>query len=506
MSSLTMAHDAPVQGAVLSMENVSKTFPGQVALRNVSLSVAPGRVHALLGQNGSGKSTLIKILAGYHRADPGGRAMLLGSDLDLTGTPNVHRVHVMHQDLGLVGSLNSVENLALGRGFHTTRTGRVRWKDELQSARKLLGSLDAQFDPRTPVALLSPSERALVALARALQEWDEEGGLLILDEPTAAMTKPEVAQLFSAVRRLADRGAGVIFVSHRLDEVFQIADDFTVLRDGRVMGSGAVADLDHDRLIELIVGRELAQLEHVAHEFDSDSVLEVRNLWGNRLECFDLTVKKGEVVGIAGLVGSGRDELAMLLFGANERASGSVAIAGNEVPSDPQRSIEMGMALVPSERKRYGSIGSHSISANITLARLRPLFLRGRLSRRRERADVVDWVARVGLQPAVPDRAFETLSGGNQQKGVIARWLRTAPKVLILDEPTQGVDVGAKSLIYELLADAAAEGLAVVVCSSETEELAAVCDRVIVLSNGRISAELHGSALSPETIAEHVLR
>jgi ribose transport system ATP-binding protein len=503
---MTMARDAPVQGAVLSLENVSKTFPGQVALRNVSLSVAPGRVHALLGQNGSGKSTLIKILAGYHPADSGGRATLLGVDLDLSGASNVDRVHVMHQDLGLVGSLNSVENLALGRGFHTTRFGRVRWKDETLQARQHLESIGARFDPRIPVSLLSPSERALLALARALQEWDEEGGLLILDEPTAAMTKPEVAQLFAAIRRLSDRGAGVIFVSHRLDEVFQIADDYTVLRDGSVMGSGAVEDLDHDRLIELIVGRQLAQLEHVPHEFDSETVLEVRSLWGNRLELFDLSVKKGEVVGIAGLVGSGRDELAMLLFGANERAGGSVLIGGNEVPSDPQRSIEMGMALVPSERKRYGSIGSQSISENITLAHLRPLFERGRMSRRRERTDVLGWVQKVDLQPPIPERDFETLSGGNQQKGVIARWLRTAPKVLVLDEPTQGVDVGAKSLIYALLTEAAAEGLAIVVCSSESEELAMMCDRVIVLSNGRISAELHGATLSPESIAEHVLR
>ena len=503
---MTRTLDASVHGAVLSLENVSKTFPGQVALRGVSLSVAPGRVLALLGQNGSGKSTLIKILAGYHRADPGGRAILLGAVLDLSGAPSTDRVHVMHQDLGLVGSLNSVENLALGRGFQTTRLGRVRWKDETLRARRHLASLGASFDPRVPVSTLSPSERALVALARALQDWDDQGGLLILDEPTAAMTKPEVAQLFAAVRSLADRGAGVIFVSHRLDEVFQIADDYTVLRDGIVMGSGAVQDLDHDQLIELIVGRELAQLEHVAHEFDSETVLEVRGLWGNRLELFDLTVKKGEVVGIAGLVGSGRDELAMLLFGANERAGGSVSIGGTEMPSDPQRSIEMGMALVPSERKRYGSIGSQSVAENITLARLRPLFKRGRMSRRRERADVLDWVGKVDLQPPVPERAFETLSGGNQQKGVIARWLRTSPKVLVLDEPTQGVDVGAKSLIYALLAEAAEKGLAIVVCSSETEELAMVCDRVIVLSNGRISAELHGAMLSAESIAEHVLR
>lgn len=495
--------------AVLNVETVSKTFPGQVALDHASIVVNPGRVHALVGQNGSGKSTLIKILAGYHRADEGARATLLGEELDLVGGAGgrAERIHVMHQDLGLVSSLDSVENLALGRGFHTGFLGRVRWKEENARAKAHLATIGATFDVRIPVGMLTPSERALVALARALEGWDDDGGgLLILDEPTASMARLDVMHLFEAIRKIRDRGAGVVFVSHRIDEVFEIADDYTVLRDGKVVATGVVADLTHESLIELIVGRALDELGTHEHEHAGEPVMEVRNLWGDRLEALNLTVHAGETVGFAGLVGSGRDELPNLLFGAKHRAAGTVSIKGNPVPADPYQAMCAGMALVPAERKRYGSIGHQTIRENISLARLRPLMSRGRLSRRLERSEVAKWADRVELRPADPERLFDTLSGGNQQKAVIARWLRTAPSVLVLDEPTQGVDVGAKSTIYGLLGQAAADGMGLVVCSSEAEELAAICDRVIVLANGRSIAELHGSALSAESIVQQLLR
>ena len=492
---------------VLHLASVSKTFPGQVALDRATLTVGAGRVHALVGQNGSGKSTLIKILAGYHRADPGAQAQLLGQDLDLVGWPDTARVHVMHQDLGLVDSLNATENLALGRGFHTTALGRVRWKQEHEQARRELEGIGAAFDPRVPVGRLSPSERALIALARALQDWDDDGGgLLILDEPTAPLARPDVLRLFDAVRTVRDRGAGVVFVTHRLDEVFEIADDYTVLRDGEVVASGRVADIDRDSLVELIVGRALADVSTVADDHSGEPVLEVRNLWGAQLAGLDLTVRAGEIVGIAGLVGSGRDELPMLLFGAIPRAAGTVSVAGRNVPADPQQAVAAGLALVPAERKRYGSIAGQSIRQNISLGRLRPLVSRGVLSRRRERIDVGEWAERVELRPAEPERLFATLSGGNQQKAVVASRLRTEPRALVLDEPTQGVDVGAKSTIYSLLNQLAADGVAVLVCSSEAEELAALCDRVIVLSHGRTTVQLHGAALTAESIVQHMLR
>jgi ribose transport system ATP-binding protein len=299
----------------------------------------------------------------------------------------------------------------------------------------------------------------------------------------------------------------VLFVSHRLDEVFAIADDYTVLRDGRVVATGEVADLDHDALIELIVGRAVGSIEsHPPADSAGAPALQVRGLWGDRLEQFDLDVRPGEIVGVAGLLGSGREELAMLLVGAVPRVAGTVSVGGTPVPTDPHRATAMGLTIVPAERKRLGSIAAQSVAENVTLARLRPLFRGGRLSRREERTDVLRWAARVDLRPREPRRSFGTLSGGNQQKAVIARALRTEPKVLVLDEPTQGVDVGAKSTIYALLRDAAAAGIAVVVCSSEAEELAGVSHRVVVLSNGRTTAELRGGGLSPESIVDHVLR
>ena len=498
-----------IASAVLNVERVSKTFPGQIALDDASLVVNPGRVHALVGQNGSGKSTLIKILAGYHRADEGAVASLLGEELDLVGGGGgrAPRIHVMHQDLGLVNSLNSVENLALGRGFHTGFLGRVRWKEEEARAKAHIATIGASFDVRAPVGMLTPAERSLVALARALEGWDDnDGGLIILDEPTASMARLDVMHLFEAVRKIRDRGAGVVFVSHRIDEVFEIADDYTVLRDGRVVATGELADLTHESLIELIVGRVLDDVGSHQHEHGGEPVMEVRDLWGDRLESLSLTVHAGEVVGFAGLVGSGRDELPHLLFGAKRRAAGTVTIKGVSVREDPHQAMRAGMALVPAERKRYGSIGGQTIRENVSLARLRPLMSHGRLSRKLERAEVAKWAARVDLRPAEPERLFDTLSGGNQQKAVIARWLRTAPSVLVLDEPTQGVDVGAKSTIYGLLAEAAAEGMALVVCSSEAEELAAICDRVIILANGQVIAELHGSSLSAESIVHQMLR
>lgn len=495
---------------VLHVGSVSKTFPGQVALDDATLKVRPGRVHALVGQNGSGKSTLIKILAGYHTADAGATATLLGEPLDLGAGASSAHIHVMHQDLGLVNSLTAVENLALGRGFHTGAFGRVRWKAETARAQAALAALGAHFDPRIPVGQLSASERALVALARALEGWDDDGGgLLILDEPTASMARPDVSRLFQAVRRMCDRGAGVVFVSHRLDEVFEIADDYTVLRDGKVVASGLVSDLTRESLIELIVGRAIA--EHPPGDASGDAsgrdvVLAASGLWGMQLAGLDLTVCAGEIVGVAGLVGSGRDELPNLLFAARPRAAGTVTVRGRSVGNDPFGAVRAGLALVPAERKRFGSIGQQTIRENISLARLRPLFRNGKLSRRAERIDVRTWVDRVELRPAEPERLFSTLSGGNQQKAVIARWLRTEPAALVLDEPTQGVDVGSKNTIHELLRAAARDGLAVLVCSSEAEELAALCDRVIVLGSGRSVAELRGQQLTADAVVQWMLR
>ena len=485
---------------ILEIAGIGKTFPGQVALRDAALTVQAGQVHALVGQNGSGKSTLIKILAGYHRPDPGGSIRLLGRPVGVEELADRRcPIFVMHQDLGLVGSLNAIENLALGRGFHT-RAGRIVWREEAERARALLAGLGARIDVHAPVDSLTPAERAILALGRALQDWEGTSGLLILDEPTTALPRPEVNRLFAAIRRVAANGAGVIFVSHRLDEVFEIADHVTVLRDGDPVASEPVGSLDHDSLVTHIVGRPIDQFYAAPPPGGEDVVLEVRGLWGSEVQGVDMALRSGEVVGIAGLDGSGRGEIPGLVYGSVPRFAGEVLVDGKSVPNDPQKAIGCGIGMVPGDRKRLGSIPIRSVRENITLPRMGPFFRRGRLSRRDEVRAAREWIERVDLRPPEPERTLETLSGGNQQKAVVARWLRTVPRALILDEPTQGVDVGAKATIYGLLAEAAAAGAAMLVCSSDTEELANVCDRVLVMRDGRFVAELAGETLTDSEI------
>ena len=412
----------------------------------------------------------------------------------------------MHQDLGLVGSLNVMENLALGRGFTDTRFGRIRWSAERRRARELLREFGLDIDPRRSVSTLSAAEQAIVGLARALQDWDVAGGLLVLDEPTASLPKPEVQRLFRAVRTVAARGAGILFVSHRLDEVFDLAEWVTVLRDGKTVASRAVEGLSEQALVEYIVGRPLEDLYTDPPEVRGETVFRAEQLWGAVVEDFSLGVRAGEIVGIAGIAGSGRDEIASLLSGGGQRAAGTLKVGSTAVPKEPRAGQRLGIVFVPADRKLLGSIQTQSVAANITVSRLGPLFRRGWLTSRGMNGDAMKWIRLVELRPADPGRALATLSGGNQQKAVMARVLRLEPRVVVLDEPTQGVDVGAKATIYELLASAAANGAAVIVCSSDAEELANICDRVLVMRHGRLAMELHGNRLTSDTIVEQSLR
>lgn len=502
--------------ALIDIRSLSKSFPGQVALSDVSMQVMPGQIHALVGQNGSGKSTLIKILAGYHQPDPGAEVLMRGRPVDVANLSPSERshLHVMHQDLGLVPTLSIVENLALGRGYDTGFGGRINWRRERVRVKQMLAEFGVDADPRVRVGSLPAAEQSIVALVRALQDWerDDVGGrsqgldlrrVLVLDEPTASLPRLEVDRLFAAVRRVAQRGGGVVFVSHRLDEIFELADYVTVLRDGKVVGSQPMRDLDQARLIELIVGRPVDDLYAAPPEPKSEVALEVTDLAGDDVVDVDLAVRRGEIVGVAGLVGSGRDELASLLFGAKRVVRGEVRVNGRAV-SDPRSAINSGVALVPADRKSDGCIPAHTVRENVMLPRLGP-FGRWWLRRGAEHRAAEEWVAKVELRPADPERPISTLSGGNQQKAVLARWMRTEPRVLVLDEPTQGVDVGAKASIYELLSSAAADGTAVVMCSSDAEELAHVCDRVLVMRGGRVATELSGASLTSDRIVQEIL-
>jgi ribose transport system ATP-binding protein len=487
---------------LLDVRTLSKTFPGQLALSDARFQLRAGEVHALVGQNGSGKSTLIKLLSGYIKADHGSLVDLFGESIDLWHRDErCARIRVVHQDLGLVPSLSAVENLGLGHGYHTGPLGRVRWRHENARAQRLLLEFGVTPDVRQPVATLSAAERTAVAIVRATQGL-EGNGILILDEPTAALNRGEVDALFRAVHRAADSGVGVIFVSHVLDEVLDLADRVSVLRDARMVVEGAdVGELSERELVGHIVGD--------AVEDDSDSNLrghlgahrlEVETLFGVTLRGVSFKVRAGEILGVSGLIGSGRDEIASAVFGATPRFFGKVLVDKEKVFASPREAIEAGIAYVPEDRKAHGLLPRHRIYEHVTLPRLGPLQRGTMLGRRRELADVEEWIEKVELDPPDLFRRMEKYSGGNQQKAVLARWLRTEPKVLLLSDPTQGVDVGAKSTVHHLIDRAAAGGAAVVVASSDNAELVRLCDRVLVLRGGMIVADLSGSGLTEERL------
>lgn len=492
---------------VIGVSHLSKTFPGQKALDDVSLSVRSGEVHALVGQNGSGKSTLIKALAGYHAPDPGATVTVLGEEVDVRDLrdPRLRRLRFIHQDLGLVGTLTAVENLSLTVG-PSFALRRISFAKEERAARQWLAEFALDIDLHQPVDDLTRVERTVVAIVRALMEWDHPEGALILDEPTAALPLPEVRHLFDIVKRLTARGAGVMYVSHRLDEVLELADRVSVLRDGRLVTTQAASDIDHESLVRHIVGRTVDL--SLAHQAPSarEVVLRIRDLAGERLREVSFDVYAGEIVGITGLLGSGREHLARTIFGADAQRSGSVEVDGHNLTSgSPHQAVRCGMALVPADRAREGLFPDSSVRENLTLPHLTPLVRRGRISRRREEAEADSWIERTRLSPPSRERMVASLSGGNQQKVVLGKWLRTNPKVLVLDEPTQGVDVAAKAAIYKLVGEAAEAGASVLVCSSEVEEMVEVCERILVLRDGRVCAELAGQSLTSDRVLAEML-
>jgi ribose transport system ATP-binding protein len=499
----------PRPPSLLRVEALSKTFAGGKALDGFALTVGHGEVHALVGQNGCGKSTFIKILSGYHRADHGYLAQFEGQELRL-GDPDSTGglgIHFVHQDLGLLDDLSATENLAIGSGYKTGRMGRIRWKEQTRRARTAIESLGYDFDVDLPVGLLSPSERVGVAIARALTTFDERITLLVLDEPTASLPQAEVDNLFAVLRRLRAAGTSVLFVSHRLDEVLDIADQVTVVRDGRRVATTPVTELDHATLVGQILGRTLTISHETtqAAERSAPSMI-VRGLRGHHLHGLDLDLYPGEILGVAGLTGSGREELAPLLFGAEHRAGGSIVIDGVNIerhsPFDAKRQR---MALVPANRRSSAVIPDATVRENLSLASLSALCRGPHINGQAERADVENWLTTLNVKPRDGEVSILSLSGGNQQKVLLARWLRLKPRILLLDEPTQGVDVGTKPEIYGLLRQDAHSGPAVVVCSTDTEELVEVCDRVVVLARGRQRTELSREALTLDRVNHEIL-
>jgi ribose transport system ATP-binding protein len=500
---------APVGDIAVEIVNLSKTFPGTKALDGVSLTLRRGEVHGLVGQNGSGKSTLIKVLAGYHEPDPGAEIYVAGKPVASRHgfSPSDYNMRFVHQGLGLVDEFNAVDNIALSGGYVTTTRGRIRWRSQARRARELLATVGVDLDVWQPVGTFAAVERTAVAIARALASGRPGSGLLVLDEPSVALSPSEIERLLGIVRGVADTGVAVLYVSHYLDEVLQVAKRVTVLRNGQLVITRDVAGLDKRELIRLMIGGEIQSYRRGGGAGGGTSnqmarpVLSVTNLTGRELRGLSFDLHRGEILGVAGTLGSGRTELPLALAGAARDCSGKILVADAEPRQHSPRSMkDLGVVLVPGDRHRQGSIAEFTVSENTTLARLEAFRRRGTLRHGLERHYTSEWIDQLDVRPPSPDAAFSSLSGGNQQKVVLGKWLGTNPTVLVLDEPTSGVDVGARATIYDIVRAQATAGLGVIVCSSDTTELAELSDRVIVLRAGEIAAELPGSALDEASI------
>lgn len=493
---------------LLNVSGVTKEFPGVLALKNVSLSVAKGEVHGLLGENGAGKSTLIKILSGAYKPDSG----IIEFNGQTVRVENPHHAQklgivTIYQEFNLVPSLTIAENVFIGR--EPGAQGFVNWTKLRESTRELLDRLGIALDPMTLVRDLSVAEQQMVEIARALSMQSQ---LIIMDEPSSALSETEVRRLFDLIRELRSQGISVIFVTHRLEEVMQICDRITVLRDGRNVGSASVKDITTADIIRMMVGRSMDELfQRTGASRHGDAVLRVRNLsrTGNSqdphamvLQDINFEVHAGEILGIAGLVGAGRTELARAIFGADPFASGIIEIEGRPVRiRSPRDAIRHGIGLVPEDRKQQALFLALAVRENTSMASLDRLLRWGLFVRRNDEDRLMEqYREALNIRMSSPEQKVANLSGGNQQKVVIARWLALKPKVLIVDEPTRGIDVAAKAEVHMLLNELAHSGIAVVMISSELPEILGMSDRIITLREGRLTGEVTRAEATEEKL------
>jgi ribose transport system ATP-binding protein len=494
----------------LELAGVSMTFGGVTVLHDVSLQVRRGEIHALLGQNGSGKSTLIKVLSGFYTPDPEATIRVGDDTLSAVkpGEAARHGLAFVHQDLGLVASMSIADNLAIGN--YRTRRGTIDWRAERARSAALLAEFGLSVDVTRPVSEVdNPAERAVLAIARAVDSVRHHAGrgLLVLDEPTAYLPQAEVVKLQDAVRSLAARGIAVLFVTHKLDELAGFADRATVLRDGRVVATVEMADTGPDQLVRMIIGHDLENTATSASGTVASSgecVLRLSDVAGQHVRDVTLSLHRGEIVGLTGLVGMGQEEVASLVFGANPHTAGTIMVNGAEVerPS-PRSSILSGVVFVPANRAVRGVALGQTVAENVTLPALHRYFRGGRLRRKPELAAVSRQLHDYKVVPPVPHKPIGTLSGGNQQKAVLAKWLQLGPSVVLVDEPTQGIDVGAREEVLHRLRELASQGTGVLIVSSEHEDLLALCDRVLVFKDGRPVVELSGSHLRKDSLLHH---
>jgi ribose transport system ATP-binding protein len=482
---------------LLRMQGIRKSFSGVRVLEDVDFELAAGETHALLGGNGAGKSTLMKILEGVYTLDAG-RIELEGEEIEL-GSPQAaqrHGIGMIFQEFSLIPTLSVAQNIYLTREGRT-RAGLLDDRAAERRAAELLGELGVDIDARAPVSRLSRASMQLVEIAKALSQ---DARILIMDEPTASLAHSEVEALYTIIAGLKARGITIVYITHRLEEALAVADRATVLRDGRLVGTRPVSELDMESLIELIVGRAVAR-EWSERSVDRSGtpLLELRGLRGKGVRNVDLQVHGGEILGLAGLMGSGRTELARAVFGIDRIESGEILVRGQEVRiRRPNDAIEHGIVLVPEDRHVQGLVLDHTVQSNLTLTLLRRMTHRGVLDDGEGERITQRYMDQLGIDARSASTVVRRLSGGNQQKVVLAKWLATDPDVLILDEPTVGVDIGTKSEIVELVRALADQGKAVIVISSELAELLAMADRIVVLRDGAVDRALGRSELSDE--------
>ncbi len=475
---------------ILEMRGISKSFAGVQALKDVSIRCKPGLVYGLVGENGAGKSTLMKILAGAYQADAG-QIVYKGEIRDHASTGEIiaSGISIIYQELALVKQMSVAENIFLGREPRNL-LGVLKLNDLYEGAGALLKRLGIRLDLRLPVSELTIAQQQLVEIAKALSQ---NADLIVMDEPSAILAGSELDQLFRIIESLKAQGVTIIYISHRLEEVFHIADDVTVLKDGEVVATRPVEELDRATLVELMVGRPLDEIfPQTAHE-KGELVLVAEDISTDTiLDGVSLELHRGEVLGIAGMVGSGRTELARALFGADPLTSGSIKLVGRSAANwtSPAQAIDAGLVLVPEDRKTQGLFTALSVRINVTIPILSSLTRLGVLKRAAEDAVVQQAQERLSIVMSSYDQETQFLSGGNQQKVVLAKWLTTDPMVMILDEPTRGVDVGAKFEIYKLMRQLNDRGIAIVMISSELPEIIGMSDRILVMNDGRIAGEL----------------
>jgi len=494
-----MSSSTDASTPALELTRIAKAFGAVIALTNGTLALHPGSIHALVGENGAGKSTLVKIIAGLYQRDSGDFT-LGGETVDFKSTAESKNagIAVIYQEPTLFPDLSVTENIFMGRQ-PTLSLGRIDRKAMHTQALELFERLGVRIDPDRPTLGLSIADQQLIEIAKAISL---DAKVLVMDEPTAALSGVEVERLFAVARSLRDEGRALLFISHRFDEVFDLCDTVTVMRDGAYISTSPIADTTVEKIVREMVGRDVATLFPKEEAAIGDEVLVVEGLTeAGVFHDISFSVRSGEIVALAGLVGAGRSEIARAIFGVDGYSSGSVKVNGRVVPKrNPAKAMQLGIALVPEDRRKQGLVLESSVSGNATLAIRKQLTASGFLTKNAENAAARIWASRLEVKTFALDTEAGTLSGGNQQKVVLAKWLATNPSVLIIDEPTRGIDVGTKAEVHRLLSQLAGEGLAILMISSELPEVLGMADRVLVVREGRITADQPRATATAETV------